>query len=102
MTNTRNNRWLKGDFCTWFPDKVFGVDIGLACYDHDAAYAAGHYRLKWEGDKNLFRDVWEIGNRQEGWRGPAIKAVAGLMFAAVATVGNLFWLRSRYGTDKSN
>ena len=82
-------------YCTWFPDRIFGVDISLPCYDHDAAYDTLDYKLKIKGDSMLFHDIWELGNRQRGWRNPALKAVATLMFSAVSTVGNLFWLKGK-------
>jgi hypothetical protein len=103
MISIRRTDLLKGDYCTWFPDRIFGVDIGLACYDHDAAYDIREYSWKVKGDVALLKDVWTLGAREKGWKNTVIKGTALLMFSAVSTIGNLFWLRNKYyGNHKSN
>ena len=83
-------------YCTWFFDRVFGVDIGLACYDHDAAYSAGGVLLKLKADVRLMTEVWEDGDKASNpCQNAAIKVTSVLMYAAVSTVGIGFWIKTR-------
>ncbi len=77
-----------------FFDRVFGVEIGDLCYDHDAAYLACTLRLKIIGDWRLFKHIWQRGNLQEGWRNGALKTTAAAMYAAVSTFGWGFWIKT--------
>lgn len=45
--------WNEGN-CSMFFDRVFGINIGDLCYDHDAAYTACTVALKIKGDWRLY------------------------------------------------
>ena len=86
--------WNKG-YCSWFWDRIFGVDIGLECYDHDAAYAAGGWKLKFKADLALAVGIW---NRSEGlpiWKFILLKGVSVGSYVLTSTVGWGFWLKTR-------
>ena len=88
--------WNTGH-CSWWWDKWAGVDIGLDCYDHDAAYDAGGVLLKLKSDFELATGI--IGRQKEANgminKGLVIAAGAG-SYALTSTFGWIFWLKTRY------
>lgn len=74
---------LVGDYCTLFPDRVFGVDLSYCCFRHDLAYAA--FTDKIAADLDLARCVAEAG----------LGGIALLMLTGVTLFGWAFYPRKR-------
>lgn len=34
------------DYCTFFPERIFGIDLAPCCYAHDMAYESGGVTLQ--------------------------------------------------------
>jgi hypothetical protein len=78
--------------CTLWPDIYFGVDLSLACYDHDAAYMVRDPALKVRSDATLVRDWWRAAKpHHKWWQRLAVRATAPGAYVAVATLGWLVW-----------
>ncbi len=92
------SRW-NGGHCSAFFDRVWGVEIGDICYDHDAAYEAGTILLKIKGDRDFFQALIRRSLQQKSWKKPVMIFTSLCMTMAVITVGWLFWLRTRYKTE---
>ena len=90
---------MRQDYCTWFPEKIFGVYIGDLCYDHDAAYSSLDLSIKFKSDYALAKGVWRRSSRSSFL--VAMKATAITIFIATSTVGTLFWIKG-YLYDKCN
>ncbi|MDR0477095.1 MAG: hypothetical protein LBH14_04060 [Desulfobulbaceae bacterium] len=85
--------WGKGN-CTLWWDRIWGMEIGDVCYDHDAAYDAGAVYLKVRGDWRLVAAIWQRAGRcDEAWRTVAVRVTAIAMGLAVATAGWFWWWR---------
>ena len=96
MSQTMTRWWRKTDYCTFFPDVIFGISISHLCYDHDFAYIAGGWRLKIRSDWELTKGVWNVAGRADRkWQEAVIKTCAVAMGAAVSTFGWIFWLVER-------
>lgn len=80
--------------CSWFWDQPFGVDIGLDCYDHDAAYDAKDFELKLKADVRLAKGIWEKASRTSGLRSIGLKATAVGAYVLTSTVGIGFWIKT--------
>jgi len=86
---------LNKGHCTWFHDKICGVNFGLACYDHDAAYKAGGFIRKLKADVVLLKDIWKYSSRADSlYKNIAIKGISILMYAGVSVPGILFWIQT--------
>ena len=48
------------DWCSYFPDRVFKVNLSMACYEHDMRYA-DKSKSRWTADLELFNDVKRKG-----------------------------------------
>lgn len=71
------------DYCTLFPDVVFGVDLRLCCFQHDLAYAAQMPKV--QADLDLSLCVAKLGHPLLGL----------LMLAGVLVFGAFFYWRAR-------
>ncbi|MNX84582.1 hypothetical protein D3C86_1163890 [compost metagenome] len=69
------------NYCTFFPESVFGHDISGCCKAHDIAYTIGSD--KEQADVELFKCVREHGYGME--------AVGTMMFVAVSVFGIFFY-----------
>jgi hypothetical protein len=86
-------------YCSWYYDKICGVNFGLACYDHDAAYEAGGFGRKLKADVDLLKGVWKAGGKADTLvKRAEVKAIAVIMYAGVSIPGILFWLKTQYLT----
>jgi hypothetical protein len=83
---------FNGGHCSWFWDKVFGVDISLYCYDHDAAYRVGDFVLKLKSDVRLAVSIFGASNRADNvFKELGVQAVAVGAYIGVSTLGIGFW-----------
>ncbi len=74
------------DYCTAFPENLFGKDLSQCCKAHDLAYET--QTPKKEADVALFNCVADSG-------GVGAYLVAALMFAGVSLFGMRFYKRSK-------
>ena len=54
------SRYKGKKWCSKFPDKVFGVNLSEACYEHDVRYG-DKSKSRWTADLELFNDVKRKG-----------------------------------------
>lgn len=87
--------WNQGH-CSWFWDKVCGVDIGLECYDHDAAYDAGGLLRKIKSDYSLAVGIIRRSKYTNRIEYKLIIVTVGVCsWLAVSTIGWGFWINTR-------
>jgi hypothetical protein len=80
--------------CTWWPDRLFGVDYSLSCFGHDNGYISRKILDKLKADWNLLLDVWFTASIADKlWKRVAIRANAILMYLGVSTFGWIAWAR---------
>jgi hypothetical protein len=83
--------------CTWWPDIYFGVDLSLACYDHDAAYLTRNIKLKIKSDFKFAKDWWKAPKSyHRWWQKLGVKTTTPFAFIAVATLGWGVWIYGRF------
>ena len=76
------------DYCTAFPDRVFGVDLAFCCWRHDLAYAFRDPKITADLELALC-----VSNAGLGWVGL-------LMLVGVTCFGWLFYPRKPKGSAK--
>lgn len=81
---TRYLSMAKRDWCTFFPEKLFGVPLWPCCKDHDEEYERNGFYHKVIADLKLLHCVARKGYY-------TMTPVAILMYAAVSTFGILNW-----------
>lgn len=74
---------VEADYCSFFPDELFGVSLRACCYLHDLAYSFGTPKL--EADLALAQCVAQAG----------LPAIGGIMFMGVTLFGWLFYRRRK-------
>lgn len=79
---------MKKDWCTLFPDKIFGRDISKCCKAHDESYLVPGIHNKIIGDFKLWLCVVKGYN-------PLMWIVGTLMFIGVSIFGGIFWLSAQ-------
>jgi hypothetical protein len=83
-------------YCSWFYDKICGVNFAVHCYDHDAAYLAGGFSRKLKADVDLLKCVWKAGDTADTLvKKLEVKAIAVIMYAGVSIPGIFFWLKTQ-------
>lgn len=96
--NSKESRQMLGintGHCSWFWDKIFGADISLHCYDHDAAYDAGDFKLKLKADIRLAKGIWQESERSNNLvNSMGLKTTAVGAYILTSTVGIGFWLKT--------
>lgn len=80
----------KQDYCTSFPESLFGIDLSYCCKAHDVAYQT--QVPKNEADIALFKCVYDSA---DGWLAVPSLLIASLMFAGVSLFGSRFYKRSK-------
>ena len=89
-------------YCSWYYDKICGVNFAVHCYDHDAAYLAGGFGRKLKSDIDLLKGVWAAADTASAIHNKlAVKGIAVIMYAGVSIPGIFFWLRTQYLTKPS-
>ena len=73
---------MKINFCTWFPDSLFGIYIGTVCARHDRRYESTRINRK-QADELLYREIKRKG----------LPKTAFVMWVAVRTLG---WVPYHY------
>ena len=68
------------DWCSYFPDRVFKVNLSRCCYEHDMRYQ-DKTKSRWTADLELFNDVKHKG----------ALITAGFMWVGVRLVGWMFY-----------
>ena len=83
----------KADYCTNFPDKLFGVKFSYACYLHDRQYRneVKFRKTRFKSNLDLWKDVYKIFKREGkgkiGW-------IVGLvMFIGVTFISKKYWIK---------
>lgn len=83
---------MKKDYCTMWPDQMFGVDLSDLCYDHDAAYREGSFIMKLKADFVLATGIAKRAFRaKEHYQMGIIAASSVLVLAGVLTAGTVKW-----------
>ena len=80
----------KQDYCTSFPESLFGIDLSYCCKAHDLAYEV--QIPKNEADIALFKCVYDSA---DGWLVVPSLLVAALMFTGVTAFGRRFYNQAR-------
>jgi hypothetical protein len=70
------------DYCTLWPDRLFGLDWSACCRLHDIAYGSVATASKAQADQALFQCVLEV----TGWH-----SFAAVMFVGVSVFGWIFF-----------
>lgn len=79
------------DYCTLFPDKLFGYDISQCCKAHDEAYVGT--TPKTQADLELFNCI--------KYKGDSIAlTIALVVFSGVSVFGWFFYKRKNNGDYK--
>ncbi len=73
-------RFKNKDWCSYFPDHVFGKYIGDVCAKHDVRYE-DKSKSRWTSDLELFNDVKRRG----------LPITAGVMWIGVRLIGWKFY-----------
>lgn len=76
------------DYCTSFPESLFGIDLSYCCKAHDLTYET--QVPKNEADIALFKCVY---NSADGRLVVPNLLIAALMFAGVSLFGKHFYLK---------
>lgn len=84
--SSKKNGW---DYCTWAPDKLFGVYIGCCCKDHDKYYSKEGKVSKQDAD-NILRHCIRIKFIAAG-KIKLGRLVSNIYFFAVMKFGYKFW-----------
>jgi len=83
---------MSKNYCTAWPDQMFGVDLSDLCYDHDAAYRTGDVMLKFKGDFILAIGILKRSYRaKQTWQKGIIAGSAFLVLAVILTAGTIKW-----------
>ena len=83
----------KPNWCTFFPEKIYDVDISYACYRHDMAYLQRKISTKFRSDFELMVDVWDLAElANDPTRKVAMRITSVAMGITVATLGTPVWL----------
>ncbi len=81
--------WAKGNYCTCFPDSMFGLYYGELCFEHDLDYSIQRNITKKQADLKLKKAVKEKFMEREkifsGW------IVSNLMYCGTRLFGGLYW-----------
>ena len=76
------------DWCTLFPDELFGLYYGNCCKNHDEVYSQGDgFKAKVVGDFKLFLCV-----ASRSWK---LWFAALAMYVAVSVVGIYYWIKAK-------
>ena len=70
------------DYCTGWPDQIWGMDLRYCCARHDLFYAANADNLNW---LDFVGAHWELAQCVGGVMGAT-------MFAGLCTFGLLSWI----------
>lgn len=86
------------DFCTLWPDKLFGISYGKpCCVPHDRAYILGGVLRKLKADFELAMCVREESKKAKSVKEWTImQANAVVMYLGVSTFGWYPWIQERY------
>lgn len=81
--------WNRGDYCTCFPDNLFGIDYSIDCYEHDLDYSSKRKITRKQADLKLKKAVQEKfmkrNKKVSGW------IISNLMYVGARLFGGLYW-----------
>lgn len=75
-------RFKGKDWCSYFPDNIWGKYVGDICYQHDMRYS-DHSKSRWTADLEFFNDLKHRG----------LPITGALMWLGVRLVGWSFYRR---------